>query len=84
MCRRRARYVIPFLDTDKNLPTVLLVSMIIRFVLVPVSISEVRTICRAAINPIKLVVMSFPLHPDPESVNSALVHHVVDELAFLL
>ena len=82
--RRRAISVIPFSITQINLPTALVISMIIRLFPVPVGISEIRTICRAAINPIQLIVMSVPLYPDPTSVTAAFVHQVVYELAFFL
>ena len=56
--------------------------MIIRLSAVSVGISELRKICRAATNPIQLLVMSVPLYPDLSSVTAAFVHRVVYELAF--
>ena len=44
-----------------NLHTVPLVSIIIRLVAVPVSITEVRMICRAVLNSMQLFVMSVAL-----------------------
>ena len=44
----------------------------------PVGIIVVRISRRAAINPIKLLVNSIPLHPDPYYVTSTIFRQVVD------
>ena len=67
-----------------DLSTVLVVSTMIRLVAVPVSITELRRICSAAINPIQLVVMRVSLYPAPSSVTAAFLYEVAYELEFFL
>ena len=49
-----------------------------------VSITEVRKMCRAAINPIQLLAMSVSLCPAPSYVTAAFLYQVAYILEFFL